>query len=80
LSKSFQLIVPTILETEATGFAGGIEKRYRGALYRVEVYPSGLSCTKDGVRMRRWDDVPASIQRAAIAGRTMLAEAAALRK
>jgi hypothetical protein len=80
MSKSFQLIVPTIAETETTGFLGAIEKRFRGALYRVEIWPSGLSCTKDGVKLRTWDDVPASIQRAAASGRAMLAEAAALRK
>lgn len=80
MAKSFQLIVPTIAETESTGFRGAVEKTFRGQLYRVEFWPAGLSCTRSGVRLSRWDDVPASIQRAAVSGRTMLDQAAELRK
>ena len=69
---TFNLIVPTIAETELTGFIGAVEKTYRGALYRVEFYSSGLAPFKDGQKLRRWDDVPVSVQKAATAGRETL--------
>ena len=69
---TFQLIVPTIAETQLTGFAGGIEKTFRGSIYRVEFHPAGLSCTKDGMKVRRWDDLPKPVQKAVREGRAML--------
>jgi hypothetical protein len=69
---SFQLIVPSIVETQCTGFFGAVEKRFRGSLYRIEFWPSGASLTKDGTKLRSWDDLPKSVQADALAGKTAL--------
>jgi hypothetical protein len=80
MAKGFNLIVPTILETDLTGFIGAIEKVYRGCKYRVEFFPSGLVPMKDGRKLRSFEEMPSAVQRAARSGRETLAQAAKLKE
>ena len=69
---AYELICPPKAETLATGFIGGAYKVYRGAKYCAELYPAGWNLTKDGERLRSWDDLPKAVQKAALDAKRIL--------
>ena len=78
---SYQLIVPTIIETAVSGYVGAIERIYRDKLYRVEFWRHGTLCFKAGSDVV-WEKLPHVIRKDAhagfeqlIAGLNMAAEA-----
>lgn len=69
----FELIVPTILESELTGYLGGVRKTVRGKTYQVDFHSIKpvVRMTKDGAEVE-WHQLPKTMQRDAQAGGRML--------
>ena len=68
-TKGIELIVPTIAETEITGFRCGFNFNRRGHDYAVQCHRAGLSIERDGVKVRSWDDLPANVQKLIVKAR-----------
>lgn len=71
---TYQLIVPTKIETALSGFVGAIEKNHRGRLFRVEFHAQwagGTACKKDGKSID-WEKLPHVIRKDAHAGCAIL--------
>jgi hypothetical protein len=73
---AYTLIVPTIIETQLSGFIGAIEREHRGRKFRVEFhgYAPTTRCTKDGKAID-WEKLPHEIRKDAHAGCAQLNEA-----
>lgn len=72
---SYTLIVPTIIETQLSGFIGAIEREHRGRKFRVEFhgFAPTTRCTKDGKPIE-WEKLPSPIRSSAHAGYAQLNE------
>ena len=64
---SYQLSVPTFMETAVSGYVGAIEKSFRNKVYRVEFWNHGVLCSKDGTSIV-WDDLPVTVRKDAHSG------------
>ena len=62
---SVTLIVPTILETETTGFFVAVEAKCRNKTHRCEIWKSGepIRCTIEGEKST-WEKMSASVRKA----------------
>jgi hypothetical protein len=54
------MIVPTILETQVTGFIGAAERVIRGKVWRVEWWSGQPAKFIHDGKERAWDDVKAN--------------------
>jgi len=59
-TRGVELIVPSNAELPMTGW--GVNFSRRGHDYAVRYHPSGLAITRDGAKVRSWDDLPANVQ------------------
>jgi hypothetical protein len=60
-TRGIELVVPSNAELPFLGWGANFNRR--GHDYGVRFLPSGLSIERDGVRVARWDDVPAMVQK-----------------
>jgi hypothetical protein len=60
-TKGIELVVPSNAELPFLGWGANFTRR--GHDYVVRYLPSGLSIERDGVQVRRWDDVPVQVQK-----------------
>ncbi len=70
-TRGVELIVPSNAELQITGCGYGVNFSRRGHDYQVRYHASGLAIERDGVKVRRWDDLPASIQAIITKSRSM---------
>jgi hypothetical protein len=62
---TFELIVPTIIETQLTGKFGAVRKEHRGRRFEVQFWNHGQTvCWKDGKAIA-WEKLPHAIRKAA---------------
>ena len=71
-TRGVELIVPSNVELAITRSGYGVNFNRRGHDYEVRYHPSGLAITRDGVKIRRWDDLPANVMTIIIKSRGML--------
>ena len=57
-----ELVVPSNAEREITGLSHAVNFARRGHEYSVEFWRAGLSITRDGNKVRSWDDLPGNVQ------------------
>jgi len=61
-TKGVELHVPSNADLAVQGGGMGVNFSRRGHDYEARYYASGLAIAVDGVAVRRWDDLPASVQ------------------
>ncbi len=61
-TRGVELFVPSNAELAVLGGGVGVNFSRRGHDYEVRYYASGLAIECDGAKVRRWDDLPASVQ------------------
>ena len=61
-TRGIELVVPSNAEREITGWSHSINFSRRGHDYEVQYHASGLAITRDGLKVRSWDDLPTSVQ------------------
>jgi len=61
-TSGVELHVPSNADIAILGGGMGINFSRRGHDYEARYYASGLAITVDGEKVRRWDDLPASVQ------------------
>ncbi len=61
-TKGVELVVPSNAEIAILGGGMGVNFSRRGHDYEARFYASGLAIMIDGVKARRWDDVPPHAQ------------------
>ena len=80
MQMSFELIVPTIIETQLTGKFGGIRKEHRGRIFEVIFWNHGNTvCTKNGGSVA-WEKMPHVIRKAAHEGFEVLKQGHEMRR
>jgi hypothetical protein len=62
-TRGIELVVPSKVETEVTGWLATANFNRRGHDYSVQYLRSGLAIERDGEKVRRWDDLPAAVQK-----------------
>lgn len=60
-TKGIELVVPSKAEVPFLGWGARFARG--GHEYEVRYLPSGLAIERDRAKVRRWDDVPAAVQR-----------------
>lgn len=60
-TTGIELVVPSNAELPFTGWGANFARR--GHEYAVRYLPSRLSIERDGKRVARWDDLPATVQK-----------------
>jgi len=60
-TKGIELVVPSNAELPFLGWGANFRRGNHD--YAVRYLPSGLSIERDGRRVTRWDDLPATVQR-----------------
>lgn len=61
-TRGVELIVPSNAEAAIFGWRYGVNFNRRGHDYAVQFCAAGISVTRDGEEVRRWDDLPGSVQ------------------
>ncbi len=61
-TRGVELHVPCNADIAILGGGMGVNFSRRGHDYEARYYASGVTITVDGEKVRRWDDLPASVQ------------------
>ncbi len=71
-NRGVELIVPSNAQAAILGWRYGINLSRGGHDYSVQYHASGLVVTRDGAKIRSWDDLPANVQKIILAQKGML--------
>lgn len=58
---NYSMEIPSIMETQLTGYYGAAIAEFRGSIYRSEVRTSGFVHTKNG-SLASWAELPRPVQ------------------
>ncbi len=76
MAYGFELIVPAYVETQLTGYVGGVRQSRKNTTLEIKFYVQEprIRCDLDGKSVS-WDRLPVSTQQRALDGLKMLASA-----